>query len=107
MPRSSFLQYLKELEAHQAEHIALQQKAERERARIAVEKAAAEQYAKGFGEVKDRNFQTEEIVEDSFGMRWLQCERCESIKSKDEFSLIGRRHRPGVGICTECARKKN
>ena len=107
MPRSSFLQYLKELEAHQAEHKALQQKAERERARIAVEKAAAEQYAKGFGEVKDRNFQTEEIVEDSFGMRWLQCERCEGIKSKDEFSLIGRRHRPGVGICTECARKMN
>ena len=100
-------QYIQELEKRQAEQAVLQRKAqqERENARLEMEKAAAEQYTKGFSEVKERNFQTEEMVVDSFGARWLWCERCESIKSKDDFSLIGRRHRPAIGICTECARK--
>lgn len=105
--RYSISQYMQELEKRQAEQAELQRKAqqERENARLAMEKAAAEQYTKGFNEVKDHNFQTEEMVVDSFGARWLWCERCESVKSKEDFSLIGRRNRPAIGICTECARK--
>lgn len=98
---------MQELEKRQAEQAEIQRKVQQERvnARLAMERSAAEQYAKGFSEVKDRNFQTEEMIVDSFGTRWLWCERCESIKSKEVFSLIGRRHRPAIGICTECARK--
>ena len=105
--RYSISQYMQELEKRQAEQAEMQRKVqqERENARSAMERAAAEQYAKGFSEVKDRNFQTEEMIVDSFGTRWLWCERCESIKSKEDFSLIGRRYRPAIGICTECARK--
>lgn len=105
--RYSISLYMQELEKRQAEQAELQRKVqqERENARLAMEKAAAEQYAKGFNEVKDRNFQTDEMVVDSFGARWLCCERCESIKSKEDFSLIGRRNRPAIGVCTECARK--
>ena len=98
---------MQELEKRQAEQAEIQRKVQQERvnARLAMERSATEQYAKGFSEVKDRNFQTEEMIVDSFGTRWLWCERCESIKSKEVFSLIGRRHRPAIGICTECARK--
>lgn len=74
----------------------------REAQRKAAEKAQA---CRGFEEVKSRSFQTEEMVIDSGGVRWLQCERCGAIKRKDDFSLIGRRNRPSIGICTECARK--
>lgn len=72
-----------------------------------IEKATAMRYEKGYAEVRDSSFQTEEMVVDSFGVRWLQCERCSEIKQKEEFSLIGRLRRPGIGICTGCARKMN
>jgi ATP-dependent exoDNAse (exonuclease V) beta subunit len=73
----------------------------------ALEKAYADRYKQGYAQVKNQSFQSESIVEDSFGIRWLQCERCGEIKCKDDFSLIGRRNRPSVGICSECARKTN
>ena len=103
----SISQYMQELEKRQTEQAELKRKVkqEQENARLAMEKAATEQYAKGFNEMKNRNFQADEMVVDSFGARWLWCERCESIKSKEDFSLIGRRNRPAIGICTECARK--
>ena len=73
----------------------------------ALEKAYANRYKQGYDQVKNQSFQSEAVVEDSFGIRWLQCERCGEIKYKDDFSLIGRRNRPSVGICSECARKTN
>ena len=73
----------------------------------ALEKAFADRYKQGYAQVKNQSFQNEAVVEDSFGIRWLQCERCGEIKCKDDFSLIGRRNRPSVGICAECARKTN
>lgn len=85
-----------------------QRRVEEEQHRTAEEvKHAAEetQMSQGFEEIKNRDFQTEEMVIDSTGNRWLQCERCNEVKRKDAFSLIGRRNRPAIGICTECARK--
>lgn len=81
-------------------------KEEQHRTAEEVKRAAEEtQMRQGFEEIKKRDFQTEEMVIDSTGNRWLQCERCSEVKRKDAFSLIGRRNRPSVGICTECARK--
>lgn len=57
-------------------------------------------------EIKNCNFQTEDMVLDEGGGRWLQCERCGEIKRKDDFSLIGRRNRPSIGICTECGKRQ-
>ena len=69
-------------------------------------RAAAEVVARRlFDEVKQCSFQTEEMVIDSAGHRWLQCEQCATIKCEDAFSLIGRRNRPAIGICMDCARK--
>jgi len=108
-PRHTIERYMEEFEQRQAAQAELQRKAlqQLEQKRLAQKKAAAERYAKGLIEAKSHNFQADEIVTDSFGVRWLQCERCEAIKTKDEFSLVGRLHRPGIGICTECARKMN
>jgi hypothetical protein len=85
--------------------------------RIAEEQRRAEEDAKRAAEeahllhrlakIKKCNFQTEEMVLDEGGGHWLQCERCGEIKRKNDFSLIGRRNRPSIGICTECARKLN
>lgn len=102
-PRYSLNQFQKEFEQRQKQQEEVKRKAA-EAVQAALEKAA-EQYRLGYEQVQEKSFQTEDLVEDSFGIRWLQCERCSEIKQKDEFSLVGRLHRPGIGICTECARK--
>lgn len=97
-------QYRKEFEQRLRDQEAAKRKAvETVQAKRA--KEAAERYIRGFEQVKEKSFQTEEIIEDSFGIRWLQCEQCAEIKTKDDFALVGRRNRPGIGICTACARK--
>ncbi len=100
-------QFRREQEKRMLEQAEIKRKmAEELRKREAQRKAAEKaQACRGFEEVKSRSFQTEEMVIDSGGIRWLQCERCGAIKRKDDFSLIGRRNRPSIGICTECARK--
>lgn len=103
-PRYSIDQFQKEFEQRQREQEEAKRKAA-EAVQTALEKAAADRYSQGYEQVKDKSFQTEDLVEDSFGIRWLQCERCSVIKPKDDFALVGRRNRPGIGICTECARK--
>lgn len=103
-PRYRIDQFQKEFERQQREQVEAKRKAD-ETVQAAPKKAAADRYNQGFEQVKDKSFQTEEIIEDSFGVRWLQCERCAAIKPKDDFALVGRRNRPGIGICTECVRK--
>jgi len=103
-PRYSIDQFQKEFEQRQREQEEAKRKAA-EAVQAALEKAAKDRYSQGYEQVKDKSFQTEELIEDSFGIRWLQCERCSVLKPKDDFALIGRRNRPGIGICTECARK--
>jgi hypothetical protein len=71
----------------------------------ALSEDCADRYAQGYAQVKNKSFQSEAIIEDSFGTRWLQCECCGEIKCKDDFSLIGRRNRPSIGVCNKCARK--
>ena len=59
----------------------------------------------GFEEVKNRSFHTEDLVEDSFGNRWLECKYCHAIKREEEFSSLGEYRKPSIGICSDCARK--
>ena len=75
-------------------------------ARIEREKEKAHRYAWGLAEVKERSFEANELIRDSFGERWVKCDRCGDIKTDCEFSLVGlRRDTPGLGICTICSRK--
>ena len=90
--------------AEEQRRVAEEQRRAEEEAKRAAEAAAAQ---RRFGEIRNCSFQTEEMVIDSAGNRWLQCERCGEIKRKDDFSLIGRRNRPSIGICTDCACKLN
>lgn len=105
-PTVTFYSYSKqELNSLEKEYPKQEQETEKKRAAAvaqeALEKARLE---KGFAEIKEQSFQTEEMVVDSFGTRWLQCERCNGIKPKDGFALIGRLNQPGIGICNTCAR---
>jgi hypothetical protein len=87
-----------------------QRRAAEEQRRVAEEQKKAiehAQFQRCFDEIKNHSFQLEEIVIDSAGHRWLQCEKCGKVKRKQDFSLIGRLNRPSRGICTECARKMN
>lgn len=102
-PHYSISRFQQEFEQRQREQEEAKSKAA-EALQKALEKAA-ERYEQGFAQVRDMNFQSEEIIEDTFGIRWLQCERCGAIKPKDGFSLIGRLHRPNIGWCTDCSRK--
>lgn len=84
-------------------HIAEEKRKAEEAKRVAEEAYLNRQRA----EIKKCNFQTEEMVFDERGGRWLKCEECGEIKHDNEFSLLGRRNRPAIGICTECVRKMN
>lgn len=90
--------------AEEQRRVAEEQRKAEEEATRAAEEAVAQ---RRIDEIRNCSFQTEEMVIDSAGNRWLQCERCGEIKRKDDFSLIGRRDRPAIGICTECAREMN
>ena len=102
--RYSIDRFRKEFEQQQREQEEAKRKAA-EAVQAALKKAEEDRYNQGYEHVKCKDFQTEEIIEDSFGARWLRCERCNAIKQKDMFSLIGRLRRPNIGICTDCARK--
>ena len=121
-PRYSIDQFRMEQEKRERERVELNRKMaeelkrrQEEQLRIAEERRRAEEEAMRATEeahlqrrlavIKNCNFQTEEMVFDEVGGRWLQCENCSEIKQKSEFALIGRRNRPSIGICTECARK--
>lgn len=123
-PRYSINQFRLEQEKREREQAEIKRKVaeelkrrQEEQRRIAEEQRRAEEKAKRaaeeahlrqrLAEIKNCNFQTEDMVLDEGGGRWLQCENCSEIKQKTEFALIGRRNRPSIGICTECARKMN
>ena len=104
-PRYSLNQFQKEFEQRQKQ----QEDAKRKAAmavQAALEKAAADRYSKGYEEVRCKDFQTEDIIEDSLGVRWLKCEFCGEIKQKNEFSLLGIRRWLSMGWCTDCVRHR-
>lgn len=75
-------------------------------ARIAREKEQARRYQQGLAQVKDRSFGENELIRDSFGVRWLKCDHCGAIRQDGEFARLGiTRDTPGRGVCTLCARK--
>ena len=52
------------------------------------------------------SFIENELIRDSFGVRWLKCDHCGEIKQDGEFNILGiTRDTPGRGVCTLCARK--
>ena len=93
-----------ELQRREEEHRAIAE-AQQKKAEEAQRAAEAEQERQILEEIKNSSFDTEEMVIDSRGNRWLRCEKCSRIKRQDDFTLVGRRNRPAIGICTDCARE--
>ena len=60
---------------------------------------------KGLLEIRDRFSQQVEIIRDSFGQRWIQCERCGEIKPDYEFSFYGGKNSVNLGICRDCSKQ--
>lgn len=63
---------------------------------------------KGYEEVKtlfNDNNQTD-IIRDSFGQRWVQCELCGEIKPDFEFGSYGGNKHVNLGECRKCSMKK-
>ncbi len=63
---------------------------------------------KGYEEVKalfNINNQVD-IIRDSYGQRWVQCEFCGEIKPDFEFGSYGGNNHVNLGECRECGIKK-
>ena len=45
-------------------------------------------------------------AKDSFGRRWVKCEKCGETKVETEFVSYGGRNHVNLGLCRECARDK-
>ena len=78
-----------------------QLKAEREKEK----KERLENELAGYEEVKDRFNQQATIIKDSFGTRWIMCERCGAIKPTSDFIEYGGPGRVNLGFCKECSDK--
>jgi hypothetical protein len=64
-----------------------------------------EQEQMGYLEVKDRFTQQDEIIRDSFGTRWIQCEICSEIKPDTKFANYHWKVPFNLGKCSLCVRK--
>ena len=78
-----------------------QLRAEREKEK----KERLENELTGYEEVKDRFNQQVTIIKDSFGTRWIMCERCGVIKPASDFIEYGGPGRVNLGFCKECSDK--
>lgn len=58
---------------------------------------------KGYEEVKDKFTQQDEQIRDSFGTRWVQCEKCGQIKPDSQFIRYGGENSINLGLCEDCA----
>ena len=61
----------------------------------------------GYNEVLNRfseNNQSD-IIRDSYGQRWVQCEICREIKPDYDFGSYGGKDHVNLGVCRECGKK--
>lgn len=72
---------------------------------VARRELSLENYGARKAEIIDKIVQQEEPVYDSWGIRWIQCERCGKIDEETEFSNYGGPNRVNLGVCNECIRK--
>lgn len=61
---------------------------------------------KGYLEVATMFDQQATPVRDSFGRRWVKCEKCGEKKLETEFVSYGGRNHVNLGLCRECARNR-
>ena len=76
-----------------------QLRAEREKEK----KERLENELAGYEEVKNKFKQQVTIIKDSFGTRWIKCEKCGEIKPATEFITYGGTGRINSGVCKECS----
>ena len=64
-------------------------------------------YEERKAEIIDKMDQTDSIVLDSIGEKWIKCEICGKIDEATNFVMYGGKNRATLGICAECSRKGN
>ena len=62
--------------------------------------------ARGYEEVKDLFTQQHSRIIDSFGCRWVKCEKCGEIQPESEFSTYGGADHVNLGTCRLCSKIK-
>ncbi len=64
-------------------------------------------YEERKSEIIDKMNQTENVVIDSTGVKWIKCEICGKVDEASEFVMYGGANRRTLGLCAECSRKGN
>ena len=64
-------------------------------------------YEERKAEIIDKMNQTENVVLDSTGVKWIKCEVCRKVDEASEFVMYGGAHKRTLGLCAECSRKGN
>lgn len=65
-----------------------------------------ERYENGYQDVKGAFIQQTDIIRDRYGNRWVQCEKCGTIKQDVEFVSYGGRNHINLGLCRDCYRNR-
>ena len=58
-------------------------------------------------EIIDKMNQTENVVLDSTGVKWIKCEICGKVDEAFKFVMYGGKNKATLGTCAECSRKGN
>lgn len=56
----------------------------------------------GLRQVQDKNFEEDEPIVDSFGVRWLLCKQCGEICMEEDMSIHGGKDGVNKGFCRKC-----
>lgn len=62
-------------------------------------------YNTGLAEVSKLFTQQSEPIHDSYGIRWIQCEKCREIKPSNQFVYYGGNNHVNLGLCNKCSNK--
>ena len=60
-------------------------------------------YEERKAEIIDKMNQTENVVLDSTGVKWIKCEVCRKVDEASEFVMYGGAHKRTLGLCAECS----
>lgn len=74
-----------------------------EKKKAAREAAEKLEISHGYEEIKDLFTQQSKPIRDSYGRRWIKCERCGEIKLSNYFGSYGGAGHVNLGVCNECS----
>lgn len=60
-------------------------------------------YNVGLAEVEKLFTQQSKPIRDSYGIRWIQCEKCKEIKPSNQFVYYGGNNHANLGLCNKCS----